>query len=112
MIVSVNCPFVTLADAQTCGGEGVAVQVLGSGGPELQDKRASSNWSAHEIKWPFKGKLIPPLLLLTDTVQGALLLAHEFLEGLGPSAAERRNRGGRLPCRRTGGRGADRPPEL
>ena len=51
-------------------------------------------------------------LLLTDTVQGALLLAHEFLEGLGLPAAERRNRGGRLPGRRTGGRGADRPPEL
>ena len=32
------------ADAQTCGGEGVAVQVLGSGGPELQDKRPSSSY--------------------------------------------------------------------
>src|SRR5262249_15750541 len=31
-------------DAQTCGGDGVAVQVLGSGGPELQDKRASSSY--------------------------------------------------------------------
>jgi ribonuclease BN (tRNA processing enzyme) len=39
-----NCPFVPWADAQTCGGEGVAVQVLGSGGPELQDKRASSSY--------------------------------------------------------------------
>ena len=30
--------------AQTCGAQGVAVQVLGSGGPELQDKRASSSY--------------------------------------------------------------------
>jgi len=30
--------------AQECGGTGVAVQVLGSGGPELQDKRASSSY--------------------------------------------------------------------
>jgi hypothetical protein len=42
--LSINCPFVPWADAQTCGGEGVAVQVLRSGGPELQDKRASSSY--------------------------------------------------------------------
>ncbi len=30
--------------AQTCGATGVAVQVLGSGGPELQDKRASTSY--------------------------------------------------------------------
>ena len=30
--------------AQSCGASGVAVQVLGSGGPELQDKRASSSY--------------------------------------------------------------------
>lgn len=30
--------------AQSCGSQGVAVQVLGSGGPELQDKRASSSY--------------------------------------------------------------------
>lgn len=30
--------------AQTCGAKGVAAQVLGSGGPELQDKRASSSY--------------------------------------------------------------------
>jgi ribonuclease BN (tRNA processing enzyme) len=39
-----NCQCVQTADAQTCGAEGVAVQVLGSGGPELQDKRASSSY--------------------------------------------------------------------
>src|SRR5260370_42680707 len=39
-----NCAFVRAADAQTCGREGVAVQVLGSGGPELEDKRASSSY--------------------------------------------------------------------
>lgn len=32
------------AAAQSCGSQGVAVQVLGSGGPELQDKRASSSY--------------------------------------------------------------------
>lgn len=32
------------AAAQSCGVQGVAVQVLGSGGPELQDKRASSSY--------------------------------------------------------------------
>jgi ribonuclease BN (tRNA processing enzyme) len=30
--------------AATCGGHGVQVQVLGSGGPELEDKRASSSY--------------------------------------------------------------------
>ena len=33
-----------LADAQNCTGTGVALQVLGSGGPELQTKRASSSY--------------------------------------------------------------------
>jgi ribonuclease BN (tRNA processing enzyme) len=32
------------AGAQNCGDKGVAVQVLGSGGPELEDKRASSSY--------------------------------------------------------------------
>ena len=32
------------AAAQSCGTKGVAVQVLGSGGPEMQDKRASSSY--------------------------------------------------------------------
>jgi ribonuclease BN (tRNA processing enzyme) len=32
------------ACAQTCGSAGVAVQVLGSGGPETQDKRASTSY--------------------------------------------------------------------
>jgi ribonuclease BN (tRNA processing enzyme) len=39
-----NFPLVLSAAAQTCGGQGVVVQVLGSGGPELQDKRASSSY--------------------------------------------------------------------
>ncbi len=30
--------------AQSCGSNGVAVQVLGSGGPEMQDKRASTSY--------------------------------------------------------------------
>jgi len=30
--------------SQTCGANGLAVQVLGSGGPELQDKRASTSY--------------------------------------------------------------------
>jgi ribonuclease BN (tRNA processing enzyme) len=32
------------AEAQSCGSTGVAVQVLGSGGPESQDKRASTSY--------------------------------------------------------------------
>ena len=36
------------ADAQSCGSQGVALQVLGSGGPELQDKRASSSYLVWE----------------------------------------------------------------
>ena len=34
----------TSATAQTCGATGLAVQVLGSGGPEMQDKRASTSY--------------------------------------------------------------------
>jgi len=40
--------FSAAALAQSCGSEGVAVQVLGSGGPELQDKRASSSYLVWE----------------------------------------------------------------
>jgi ribonuclease BN (tRNA processing enzyme) len=39
-----NSAFSTISAAQSCGDQGVAVQVLGSGGPELQDKRASSSY--------------------------------------------------------------------
>jgi ribonuclease BN (tRNA processing enzyme) len=35
---------VSPVEAQSCGSSGLAVQVLGSGGPELQDKRASSSY--------------------------------------------------------------------
>jgi ribonuclease BN (tRNA processing enzyme) len=44
VVLSINCLFVLSADAQTCGEKGVAVQVLGSGGPELEDKRASCSY--------------------------------------------------------------------
>jgi ribonuclease BN (tRNA processing enzyme) len=36
------------AAAQSCGAHGVAIQVLGSGGPELEDKRASSSYLVWE----------------------------------------------------------------
>ena len=36
------------ATAQMCGAKGIALQVLGSGGPELQDKRASSSYLVWE----------------------------------------------------------------
>ena len=36
------------AGAQSCGSQGISVQVLGSGGPELQDKRASSSYLVWE----------------------------------------------------------------
>src|ERR1700756_1666053 len=35
---------VVAAAAATCSGHGVQVQVLGSGGPELEDKRASTSY--------------------------------------------------------------------
>jgi ribonuclease BN (tRNA processing enzyme) len=40
------CAYALLpsAAAQSCGATGIAVQVLGSGGPELQDQRASSSY--------------------------------------------------------------------
>jgi ribonuclease BN (tRNA processing enzyme) len=38
------CTIPPIAHAQSCGAHGIAVQVLGSGGPELQDKRASSSY--------------------------------------------------------------------
>ena len=39
-----TCPLLPSSAAQSCGTQGIAVQVLGSGGPELQDKRASSSY--------------------------------------------------------------------
>ena len=39
-----SCAFLPSTQAQSCGAQGIAVQVLGSGGPELQDKRASSSY--------------------------------------------------------------------
>ena len=43
-----GCVFLPSAAAQSCGSQGIAVQVLGSGGPELQDKRASSSYLVWE----------------------------------------------------------------
>jgi ribonuclease BN (tRNA processing enzyme) len=43
-----GCVLLPSAAAQSCGAQGVAVQVLGSGGPELQDKRASSSYLVWE----------------------------------------------------------------
>jgi ribonuclease BN (tRNA processing enzyme) len=43
-----SCSLLLPADAQSCGSQGIAVQVLGSGGPELQDKRASSSYLVWE----------------------------------------------------------------
>src|ERR1700730_19453180 len=43
-----SCAFLPSAAAQSCGSQGVAAQVLGSGGPELQDKRASSSYLVWE----------------------------------------------------------------
>jgi ribonuclease BN (tRNA processing enzyme) len=39
-----GCTLSPPAGAQSCGAKGIALQVLGSGGPELQDKRASSSY--------------------------------------------------------------------
>lgn len=45
---SLICAFLPSASAQSCGSRRVAAQVLGSGGPELQDKRASSSYLVWE----------------------------------------------------------------
>jgi ribonuclease BN (tRNA processing enzyme) len=44
IVLLLTCGFRSPTSAQTCGQHGVGVQVLGSGGPELQDKRASSSY--------------------------------------------------------------------
>src|SRR5579859_3633474 len=44
LVISVVLMVCRASGAQSCGSTGVAVQVLGSGGPELQDKRASSSY--------------------------------------------------------------------
>lgn len=46
--VLLGCWWSPAASAQSCGTSGVAAQVLGSGGPELQDKRASSSYLVWE----------------------------------------------------------------
>lgn len=42
--VLISLSRVSPVKAQSCGASGLAVQVLGSGGPELQDKRASTSY--------------------------------------------------------------------
>jgi ribonuclease BN (tRNA processing enzyme) len=44
LLMLMACVTIPHARAQACGASGLAVQVLGSGGPELQDKRASSSY--------------------------------------------------------------------
>ena len=39
-----SCAATNASESNVCAGAGVQVQVLGSGGPELQDKRASSSY--------------------------------------------------------------------
>ncbi|MGB2621069.1 MAG: MBL fold metallo-hydrolase [Candidatus Acidiferrum sp.] len=43
-----SCALSPPVEAQSCGAKGIALQVLGSGGPELQDKRASSSYLVWE----------------------------------------------------------------
>ena len=44
IVLAADCRITFAADASPCGREGIAVQVLGSGGPELEDKRASASY--------------------------------------------------------------------
>ena len=46
--ILLSCTAWRAAAAQSCGARGIAAQVLGSGGPELQDKRASSSYLVWE----------------------------------------------------------------
>ena len=50
--ILLSCAVVPYASAQSCSSQGVVVQVLGSGGPELQDKRASSSYLVWENGQP------------------------------------------------------------
>lgn len=58
----------TPVQAQTCGADGVHLQVLGSGGPELRERRASSSY----LIW-LNGKA----RVLIDAGGGAALRFHE-----------------------------------
>jgi ribonuclease BN (tRNA processing enzyme) len=44
LTLSISCSLPHSTEVQSCGKKGVAVQVLGSGGPELQDMRASTSY--------------------------------------------------------------------
>jgi ribonuclease BN (tRNA processing enzyme) len=44
LVVLFSLYEVSPVDAQSCGSSGLAVQVLGSGGPEMQDKRAATSY--------------------------------------------------------------------
>jgi ribonuclease BN (tRNA processing enzyme) len=44
VLLTIGCIASIQAEAADCGAHGIALQVLGSGGPELQDKRASSSY--------------------------------------------------------------------
>jgi ribonuclease BN (tRNA processing enzyme) len=46
--IFLSCLFSNSTNAQSCGSQGIAAQVLGSGGPELQDKRAMSSYLVWE----------------------------------------------------------------
>jgi ribonuclease BN (tRNA processing enzyme) len=46
--LALACALSPSAIGQSCESQGIAVQVLGSGGPELQDKRASSSYLVRE----------------------------------------------------------------
>src|ERR1700741_943865 len=48
VVLLLLCVFSPSAKAQSCGSQGIAVQVLGSGGRELQDKRGSSSYLVWE----------------------------------------------------------------
>jgi ribonuclease BN (tRNA processing enzyme) len=44
LLVALEGPAFAGPEAASCGSQGIAVQVLGSGGPEVQDRRASSSY--------------------------------------------------------------------
>ena len=44
IVLVLTVSWAWFSPAQTCGSAGLAVQVLGSGGPEMQDKRAASSY--------------------------------------------------------------------
>jgi hypothetical protein len=98
---------VSTAKAQSCGSTGLAVQVLGSGGPELQDKRASTSYviwdhgrasvivdagGGSALRFGESGAQMSQVDVIFMSITAAIVLPWYFLPGLKTASG---------PCRYT-----------